>query len=135
MGKEAVAQQNRDGISPFGIRRGVVASEFRPVHDVIVDERGDVDELENHSQIDMARGDFSRCASRKEGEGRAKAFSPSPANIRHIALDGRIKQLGLSADAFLDGVEVGVDELKCFREGNLFGFRSSGTLGVIVHRE
>ena len=135
MGKETVTQKDSDGISPLGIRGGLVAAEFRPVHDVIVNERGDVDELEDHSQIDMAGSDFSGCAGRKESESRAKAFSPSPANIRHIALDGRIKQLGLSADTFLDGVEVGVDELKCLREGNLLGFRSSGILGVIVHRK
>ena len=60
VGKEAVAEQDRNGVSPFGIRRGLVAAEFRPVHDVIVDKRGDVDQFQNHSQIDVARGDFTR---------------------------------------------------------------------------
>ena len=135
MGKESVTQKDSDGISPLGIRRGLVAAEFRPVHDVIVNERGDVDELEDHSQIDMAGSDFSGCAGRKESESGPQTLSTSAANVGHIALHGRIKGLRLSSDPFLDGVEVGVDELKCLREGNLLGFRSSGILGVIVHRK
>ena len=135
VGKEAVAEQDRNGVSPFCIRRGLVAAEFRPVHDVIVNKGGDVDEFQNHSQIDVACGDFSRRTRRKEGECGAKAFAACTANIGNIAFDGWVERFGLGTDAFFYGVEVRIDEFKCFGEGNHLGFRFVGILDVIGHRK
>ena len=55
MSKKAIAQENGDGISPLGIRGWLVAPEFRPVHNVVVHQCGDVDQFHNDRKVDVIR--------------------------------------------------------------------------------
>ncbi len=54
--KKAIAEQNAKGISPARVDRRLRAAPFRFVHDVVVDERRDMDQFHDHGQINMPGG-------------------------------------------------------------------------------
>jgi hypothetical protein len=51
--EEAIAEQNAKRISPSGIHRGLGPPPFGFVHDVVVHEGGDMNQLNDHREIDM----------------------------------------------------------------------------------
>ncbi len=123
VGEEDIAQKDADRVAPFGVRGGLVAAEFRAVDNVVMDKRGDVDEFQDHREIDMGGRDFSGGSGGEEGQGGAKAFASGAANVGDVALDGGIEGLGLGANAFLHGVEVGVDQIESLRKRDSLVFR------------
>ena len=63
MCKEAIAQQNAQRISPARIRSRLRSTSLCFVHYVVVYQRRDVDEFNDHRKIDMSRVYLSGCAT------------------------------------------------------------------------
>ena len=59
MRKKPIAQQDAERISPARVQRRLGATPLRFIHDVVVDERRDVDQLHNYRKIDMFRCDLA----------------------------------------------------------------------------
>ena len=133
VGEEDIAEEDADRVAPFGVGGRLVAAEFRAVDDVVVDERGDVDEFQDHREIDMGGCDFSRGSGGEEGQGRSEAFAASAANVGNVALDGGIECLGLRSNPFLHGVEVGVDQIERLRKRDSLVFRGLIEAGLGWH--
>ena len=65
MSEQTIAQQNAERISPARIDRRLRAPPFRFVHDVVMHERGDVNQLDDDGEIDMPGG---TCPARAAGQ-------------------------------------------------------------------
>ena len=92
VGKQAVAHQDRNGIAPAGGQRRLSSADGRRVHHVIVDQRGEVDHLDDHGdrhQLFVERAD--RLAGERN-QGRAKLLALIVQRIAGISGD-----LGLEA--------------------------------------
>src|SRR5436190_24395971 len=63
LGEQTIAEQHAQGISPAGVDRRLGPTPLGLVHDVIVNEGGDMDQLDDHGQIEMARSDFAARSS------------------------------------------------------------------------
>lgn len=77
-----------------------------------MNEGGGVDQFKNHREIEVTGVDIAGGAAGEEGEGRAETFAAALASVGDVGLDGGIERAGLLGDAFLDAVELGVDEFE-----------------------
>ncbi len=127
MREKAIAEENADGIAPFSVGRGLVAPPVGSVDDVVVDERGHVDEFQNDGEIDVGGGDFSRGSTGQNGKGGAEVFAAVVESIGDVTLDGWVKGFGLFPDALIDRVEVRIDQLEGLLEA---GARGGGDAGA-----
>src|SRR5271165_2272994 len=59
MGEQTVAEQDGQGIAPFGIDGRLLTPHIGAVHDVVVHESSEVDEFQDYGQIDMTGADIS----------------------------------------------------------------------------
>ena len=57
LGKQAIAQQHAERISPARIHRRLGPAPFRFVHGVVMHQGGDVNQLDDHRQIEMTGRD------------------------------------------------------------------------------
>ena len=120
--EEAIAEEDGDGVAPFGVGGGETSAFVGAVEDVVVDESGGVDEFDDHREVEVGRGDGAGGATAEEGEGWAEAFSAAFDGISDVAFDGRVEGFCLVADALFDIGEGGFDE----RKDRLNGFGSGG---------
>ena len=67
-----------------------------------MDERGDVDELEDDAEFSSVLGHAAGGAAGEDGEGGADAFAGGVADVGDVALDGGIELGGLLLDDALD---------------------------------
>ena len=58
--EETIAHENAERISPARVHSRLGASALRFIDDVVVHERGDVDQLHDHRQIEMKGGNAAR---------------------------------------------------------------------------
>lgn len=112
VGKKAIAEENTDGVAPFGIGGGLIATTVGSVDDVIVDEGGHVDQFQDYGQIDMGGSDFTRGAASENGEGGAQMFAAIVEGVGNVAFHSGIEGPGLFLDALIDGVEVRIDQIE-----------------------
>ena len=61
--EKAIAQEDAQRISPAGVDGRLRAPAFGFIHDVVVHEGGDVDQLDDHGQIEMRRGNSAAGAT------------------------------------------------------------------------
>jgi hypothetical protein len=108
--EEAIAEEHAEGIPPFGIGGGCLAADLGSVDDVVVNEGGDMNELENDRELVVIVRDLAGRTARKKGEGRTDPFAGGVENVGDVGLDRRIKGVGLLADAGLDPVQFGPEE-------------------------
>jgi hypothetical protein len=71
-----------------------------------VHERGDVNQFDDHGQIDMARADRTRGAPGQQCEQRSQPFPAATHRVNHISFDGRIERRRLFRDPFFDRVKM-----------------------------
>ncbi len=133
MSEKHIAKKNADRVAPLRVGGGLVAAEFRAIDDVVVNERGDVDEFQNDGEIHMGGGDFSRGSRGEKGESGAEPLASSTTDVGDVALDGRIERLRLSTDSFFDGVKVGVDQLEGLGERHAVDLLGAGLGGLGCH--
>lgn len=100
--EEAIAEEDGDGIAPFGVGGGETAAFVGAVEDVVVDESGGVDEFDDDREVEVGRGDGAGGATAEEGEGWAEAFSATFDGISDVAFDGGVEGFCLVADALFD---------------------------------
>src|SRR5467141_2562437 len=102
MREETVTEQNAERISPARVRGGLRTTPLGFVHHVVMHERGDMDELHDHSKIDVVRIDLAGSTACEKSQKRAKAFAPTAYCIHNIAFERRIKGRRLLCDAHLN---------------------------------
>jgi hypothetical protein len=109
LGEEAITEQNAQGISPAGVDGGLGPSPFGFIHDVVMDKRCDMDELDDYGQIDVAGANAASGSTAQERHQRSQAFSAAPDRIRDVTLDRRIERGRLLRNAGFDFLELGLD--------------------------
>lgn len=111
MSEETIPEQDRQGVTPLRIDGRLVAPNVGSVHNVVMHQSGQMDELHNNGQVDVTGADRTGRGTGQQGDDRAKAFAAAAAGVLEIALDGRVKGFGLFANSLFDGIEVWVDQL------------------------
>jgi hypothetical protein len=93
-------------------------------------ERRRVDEFHDNGEVKMIRPDIPRRTAGDECERGTQPLAAALHRIRHVALDRRIECPRLRADAFLHGVQLGVDQIEGLLErfGLAHALRALGTL-------
>ena len=81
VGEEVVAQQDGGLVAPLGVDRGGMAPDHGLVEDVVVDERGRVNHLDDRRQ-DRMRGDER--AARLAGKQQQRRPQPLAAEVRGV---------------------------------------------------
>ena len=61
--EEAIAEEDAQRIPPARIDGRLAAPPFGLIHDVVVDEGGDVDQLDDHGEIDVGGSDSTAGAT------------------------------------------------------------------------
>ena len=80
--------------------------------DVIVNERGDMDQLEDDGKLVMIVVDPAGGTPGEESKSGTYPFARGVQNVGHVRFHGRVKLLGLSADARLHSIEFRPQESK-----------------------
>src|SRR6184192_3555824 len=101
MREETVAQQNTERISPARVRGRLRTTPHGFIHHVVVHERGDVDELHNHSKIDVVGMNSTAGAGSQKSQKRAKAFAATADGIHNVTFESRIEGCSLLCNALL----------------------------------
>ena len=101
MREETIAQQNAERISPARVRGRLRTTPHGFIHHVVVHERGDVDELHNHSKIDVVGINSAAGAGSQKSQKRSKAFAATADGIDNVTFDCRIKRCDLLCNARL----------------------------------
>src|SRR6266566_812406 len=99
MREETVAQQNTERISPARVRGRLRTTPHGFIHHVVVHERGDVDELHNHSKIDVVGMNSTAGAGSQKSQKRSKAFATTADGIHNVTFESRIEGCSLLPDA------------------------------------
>ena len=91
MREETVAQQNAERISPARVYGGPRAPTLGLVQDVVVHQRGDVNEFNDNGKIDMFRIDFAGRAAGQKGKQRTQTLPAAANGVGYIAFDVGVK--------------------------------------------
>src|SRR5439155_5373097 len=95
MCEEAIAQQRAERISPTRVYGWPRPASFRFIHDVVMHERRDVDQFDNHGKIDMSSVEITGRAAGQKRKQRAQTFPAAANGVGHIAFDVGIKSCRL----------------------------------------
>ena len=98
MREQAVAQKNAERIAPARVHGGLCPTALCLVHNVVMHERGDVDQLHNDSKIDMSRLDFTGRAAGQESQERTQTLAAASNGVSHVSFDLRIESCRLLDD-------------------------------------
>jgi hypothetical protein len=79
---------------------------FCLIHHVVVHQRGDVDKLNDHGEIDVSRIDGASGAAGKQSQQWPKPFAPTAHRIGDVAFDCWIEGRGLFRNARFDLLKV-----------------------------
>ena len=112
VGEQGVAEQDGERVAPFGVGGGHHAAGVGAVDDVVVDERGHVDELEDDADFQVVVGDAAGGAADEDGEGGADALAGGVADVGDVGLDGGIEAADLLADGDFHALEFRADEFE-----------------------
>ena len=112
VGEEAVSQQDTETAAPFGNSGRLSATNVGTVHDVVVNQRCDVDEFENDGEARMAFMRAAGSTASKHGESRADPFAGSFADVAHISFDTGIERTCLFEDGRFHAFQVCPHEMK-----------------------
>ena len=66
----------------------------------------------HHGEVEVARADIARRAAREQRQRRAQPLAVALDGVGHVAFDRGIERARLLADALLDRVKLGVDQLE-----------------------
>ncbi len=94
-------------MTPFGSGSEAVTAEFRAVHNVIVNQSGDMDEFHNGTDFQKIVVGASKMIAglgvgAKDSESGAKAFALVAGDIADAGGDARIKDIALFFDQYLE---------------------------------
>ena len=89
--KQAVAEQHRDFIAPFRRHRWAAAPDFRLIHHVVVDERGEVNHLDDDRRRDVGFIGFAEATGGQRHQRRAQMFAAVVQRVLGVRHDLRIK--------------------------------------------
>ena len=112
VGKEGVTEEHGKSCTPFGIGRGNHAAGHGTIDDVVVNERGHVDELEDDADLVLIRAKVSESTADENGERRADAFARGIADVADVRFDGWVEGTDLVADRGLDDFKFRADEVE-----------------------
>ena len=112
MGEQRIAEENADRIAPLGIDRRTLPAQVGAIHDVVMHQRRDMDQFDDHGQINVTGGDFSRGPAGQQGQGRTQPLARRSAHVVHVTFHRRIESPRLGPDALLHAVEMRIDQLE-----------------------
>ena len=129
VGEETIAEEDRECVAPAGGGGGGGAAHFGAVHDVVVDEGGEVDEFEDDAEFGVIGVWGAAGPAGEEGEGWADAFAAGAEDGGDVAFDGWVEGARLEPDLFFHVDEVIGDEVEGKAEGG-----GGGGLCEIFHK-
>ena len=97
----------RIGVIGWGLLLGTPSLGF--VHNVVVHQRRDVNQFNNHGQIDVSGVDLAGRAAGQKRNQRPQTFSVSADGVADVTLDRWIKSGRLFNDSFVDLIELWLD--------------------------
>jgi hypothetical protein len=101
-------------ISPFGIRGRSATARSGAVNDIVMDQRGTVEEFDDRSKANRAAV-FAACVARsKKQERRTQALPTAAKQISSDFRDGRKRRVALPRELLFDKNEVVADQIKNF---------------------
>ena len=106
---QVIAHEDRRIVAPARIRRGAAPAERSLVHDIVVDQGGGVQELDDAAHPDRARAPVPRQPRRHEEQDGAEALATRPRDELAHLVDQRHRRVDLAGDRVLDGLELGSD--------------------------
>src|SRR5437660_1583947 len=112
MREKTIAQKNAERIAPARVHSGLCPAALGLVHDVVVHERGDVDEFDDHGKIDVSRVNFASCAASQKRKKRSQTFTATTDGIGHIAFDVGIKGRRLLNNSCFNFLEMRLNQLR-----------------------
>jgi hypothetical protein len=113
---EVVAEQDRDVVAPAGVHRHPAAPQVGAVDDVVVDERGGVDELHDRRVEHGAVALVAAQARRHQQHRRADALAAARLDVAAHLGNERDARLDVADELLLDGVEVAADRFEDLRQ-------------------
>ena len=116
MREKTIAQKNAERIAPARVQGWLPPTPLGLIHDVVVHERGDVNEFDDHGKIDVARVDFASCAAGEKSKKRAQTFTPTADGIGHITFDVGIKSGRLPHYPVFNFFEMRLNQLRHSRQ-------------------
>lgn len=129
VGEETIAEEDGESVAPAGGGGGGGAAHFGAVHDVVVDEGGEVDEFEDDAELGVIGVRGAAGTAGEEGEGRADAFTAGAEDGGDVAFYGWVEGARLEPDLFFHIDEVIGDEVEGEAEGG-----GGGGLCEIFHK-
>ena len=122
---EIVAEQHRDVVAPPRVHGEPAAAQLGVVDDVVVDERGGVDELDDRGVED---GPIALIAAQTRGHqqhGRADPLAAARLDVLADRRDQLDLRLDVAGELAIDPLEIGADRLEDLRQrGRRFFHRS-----------
>ncbi len=112
MAEEAVAEQDAQRGPPLRAGGGQAAPGVGTVHQVVVDEGRDVDELENAAEFDMIFRHLVDGAGGQGCECRSDALAGRPGNVGDVVFDPGVEGSCLFTDQGLHTLELRSHELE-----------------------
>ena len=100
--EKAIAQKHAQRISPARVDGGLGAAPFGLVHNVVVDEGGDVDQLHDHRQVEMPGRNSAAGAPAEQRDQRAQPFPAGADRIGDVTFQCRIERSRLPRDPRFD---------------------------------
>ena len=96
--EKAIAEQHAERISPARVHGRLRAAAFGFIHDVVVHQGGDVNQLHDHRQVHVAGGDPATGAAAQKRDERPQPFAAAADRISDVTFDRRIELRGLLDD-------------------------------------
>ena len=103
---EPVAGENALGVSPYGVGRGTAAADFGFVDDVIMNEGGGVDDLDDHAEADGSGSLVVKQLGGEQEEGRTQALTAALTQVFADLGNGLYVGNAVAAELAFDGLQV-----------------------------
>ena len=130
MREERVAEEDGGAFTPLCVGGRDLSAGGGAIDDVIVDEGGHVDELEDGAEQQVVFSHAAGSATDEGGEGRADAFTGGVADVRDVWLDARVEGADLVAEGGFDLPEFVLDHQEWKAD-----FIVAGDLGLGIHAD
>ena len=107
--EQVVAQEDGGFIAPLGVHGGGVPADNGLIEDVVVDEGGRVDHLDDGGQDGVGTCEVSAGAAGQEHEGRSETFAVEVGAMLDELLNERVSAMELVGEDLFGLVELGGD--------------------------
>ena len=114
LGVEVIADQDGDFVAPQRVNRRIAAPQLGVVHDVVVQQGGGVDELDDGAEVVHARAVVAAQAGRQDEQRRADALAAAGQDVLCGLRDEGNVGVQMPGDGRFDLLQVGFDKAPHF---------------------